>query len=130
MRLRAVWLIAVAVLGLSFAPTRLAADPPQYPASALGYIVPVASDDTRCPAATHALVYCPGLTPIYLLFDKAKGRGNNSNVNPVVVVRGDLDPAACPPFTLMHVGQVARYEGVPIPCPPPPCFPPACTPGY
>jgi hypothetical protein len=128
MRLRAVFLLAVAALLCDAALTRLAADPPRSLLSAVGVIIPVPAGDTNCPSATHTLRFCPDLpSSLYLAFDKGKGRVNNQRG--YVTVSGEADLEACPPYTLLHVKRIAFNDTPPPPCPPPPCEPPGCTPG-
>src|SRR5262252_6900318 len=128
MRLRAVCLLAFAVLLCDAARTRFAADPPHTLMSATGSISPIPTNDVTCPGATHVIKACPDLpATVFLVFDTAKGRANNPPS--YAMVRGEADMAACPPYTLFHVRRVARTEFIPSSCPPPPCFPPTCTPG-
>ena len=75
MRLRAILLLAFAVLLLDAARTRFAADPPP-PSniSAIGWITPISPENTNCPVATHDLRECPSLSPgYYLVIEKTNG---------------------------------------------------------
>ena len=115
MRLRAILLLAFAVLLLHAARTRVAADPPPPSIiSAIGWITPTSSENTNCPVATHDLRSCPSLRPsAYVVFEKAKGSTNRQIWAKVL---GNMDLVTCAPYTLIHVRRAAKTDIVPPPC--------------
>lgn len=116
MRLRAILLLAFAVLLLHAAQTRFAADPPP-PSniSAIGWITPISPENTNCPVATHDLRECPSLSPgYYLVIEKTNGW---AKIQGWGAVRGALDLDACAPYKLIHVRRLVKKTEVP----PPPC---------
>ena len=111
MRLRAILLLAFAVLLLHVARTRVAADPPP-PSniSAIGWITPISPENTTCPVATHDLRECPSLSPgYYLVIEKTNGWAKTSGWG---TVRGALDLDAGAPYKLIHVSRLAKKTEV------------------
>jgi hypothetical protein len=116
MRLRAILLLAFAVLLLHAARTRLAADPPpRSNISAIGWITPISPENTNCPVATHDLRDCPSVPPgHYLVIEKTTGW---AKIRGWITVRGALDLDACAPYKLIRVRRLARQtEVLPPPC--------------
>jgi hypothetical protein len=116
MRLRAVLLLAFAVLLLHPAGTRFAADPPPpSDISAIGWITPISLEDSNCPIATHDLRECRSLAPgYYMVIEKTRGWAKISGWG---TVRGTLDLDACAPYKLIHVRRLMKKtEVLPPPC--------------
>jgi hypothetical protein len=116
MRLRAILLLAFALLLLHAARTRVAADPPPPSIiSAIGWITPISPENTSCPVATHDLRECPSLPPgYYLVIEKTNGW---AKIGGWGTVRGALDLDTCAPYSLIHVRRLAKKTEVfPLPC--------------
>jgi hypothetical protein len=123
MRLRSVFLLALAVLLFDATWTRFAADPPPPNMSVIGWIIPISGENTNCPVATHDLRECPSIPPslysgYYLVFEKGFDNGwRKDNIDNIWAnVLGDLDLNTCAPYRLIHVRRLAKTRLIPPPC--------------